>query len=52
MKIYVSRKFMWIDPINNIYVLKGQTFMCEPNELLMPTLGNWEDFYECIFIQQ
>lgn len=52
MKIYVAREFMWINPINSIYVFKGQMFMCKPNDLPMPTLGNWEEFYECIFIQQ
>jgi hypothetical protein len=53
MKIYVAKKFMLVDPINNIFVFKGQVFMCEIEELPRTTFDfNWEDHYSCYFIQQ
>jgi hypothetical protein len=55
MKIYVAKDFMWINQVANIYVFKGQMFMCDQYDLPIPVNAysrDWFDFYSEYTIQQ
>lgn len=51
--IFVAKDFIWIDRINNIFVLPAQCFMVKDHSQLPLPVNcepNWEHYYEAVVL--